>query len=74
MCDSDTKVTPALLSFSLCNMYILPSSTQCTRWHMIGRPSFFGGGRPKSGDFDKKNKMIQNLTLFVVSFRIWQKE
>jgi len=28
----------------------------------------------KSGDFDKKNKMIQNLTLFVVSFRIWQKE
>lgn len=61
MCDSDTKVTPALLSFSLCNMYILPSSTQCTRWHMIGRPSFFGGGRPKSGDFDKKK---QNDTKF----------
>ena len=73
MCDSDTKVTPALLSFSLCNMYIFPSSTQCTRWHMIGRLSFLDG-RPKSGDFDKKNKMIQNLTLFVVSFRIWQKE
>ena len=39
ICGSDTQVTPALLSFSLCNMYIFPSYTQCTRWHMIGRLS-----------------------------------